>query len=148
MSNQKKNSVKKDFEFSLVNVKTASFTLNEPSASRKVQDTARYNITVNQVYRTPQEEIVNKVSVSITNIEDNKDLFARIEVYFIFHVVDMQNHIYKEKGKDNFPQEYLDIINSISISTIRGMILTMFRGSHLTNPILPIFDVRNLKKEN
>jgi len=45
------------------------------------------------------------------------------------------------EGKDiNLPSEFITTINSLSLSTSRGILFMLFRGTFLHSAILPIID--------
>lgn len=45
------------------------------------------------------------------------------------------------------PEGLADVLNSIAISTTRGMMFSEFKGTLLHHAVLPIIDVKSLKKE-
>lgn len=51
------------------------------------------------------------------------------------------------KNKVVFPDEFLTAINSISISTTRGIMYNQFKGTFLHNALLPIVDPKSLKQQ-
>jgi hypothetical protein len=50
-------------------------------------------------------------------------------------------------GTFELPEELSDTFNAIAISTTRGMIFSEFKGTLLHHALLPIIDIKSLKKE-
>jgi hypothetical protein len=50
-----------------------------------------------------------------------------------------------EDMKIHVPSHVIEILNSISISTVRGVMYSYFRGTFLHNVILPIIDPKQLQ---
>ncbi|HEX6428032.1 MAG TPA: hypothetical protein VF008_10120, partial [Niastella sp.] len=48
------------------------------------------------------------------------------------------------ENKLNVPQPLIDLVNTISISTVRGIMFSIFKGTMLHNAFLPIIDVEQL----
>lgn len=65
-------------------------------------------------------------------------------VYSIENIDDFRN----EKNEFVLPESLLTMFNSISISTCRGVLFTLFRGTPLHTVILPIINPDDLNKQN
>lgn len=87
------------------------------------------------------------VSVEITSADLNHHL-GSLTVSCIYNIPNF-NEVVKieEGGKLNIPDEVADILNSISISTVRGIMFSSFRGTFLHNAFLPIIDSKTLRQE-
>lgn len=87
------------------------------------------------------------VSVEITSADLNHHL-GSLTVSCIYNIPNF-NEVVKieEGGKLNIPDEVADILNSISISTVRGIMFSSFRGTFLHNAFLPIIDPKTLRQE-
>ncbi len=91
----------------------------------------------------------NKLVFVITNVtvksQDKQVEMATLQSSCIFEVENFENL----KGQDQkiqFPQEFLDEINAMSISTTRGIMYSEFKGTFLHKAILPVFKSESLRK--
>ncbi len=86
----------------------------------------------------------------ITNIDimdkDKSTQVGHIETSCIFHVENFSEYI----GEDNqarFPDAFISEINSMAISTTRGMMFSEFKGTFMHKAVLPIFKNEQLRKD-
>jgi hypothetical protein len=43
------------------------------------------------------------------------------------------------------PSGIIDLLNSVSVSTVRGMMFSAFKGTFLHNAVLPVIDPKTFK---
>ena len=86
----------------------------------------------------------------ITNIDimdkDKTTQVGYIETSCIFHVENFSDYM----GEDNqarFPDSFISEINSMAISTTRGMMFSELKGTFLHKAVLPIFKNEQLRKD-
>lgn len=80
------------------------------------------------------------VNVEIRN-DDQSLILGSLSVSCIFEIANFEELIkIKSDGKIEIPQPLIDILNSISISTVRGVMFSTFKGTFLHNAFLPIID--------
>lgn len=87
----------------------------------------------------------NKLLFIIIHIEilteDHSTILGGISVSCIFELKNFEELIKIESGgKLTIPQPLVDVINSISLSTTRGVMFATFKGTPLHNAFLPIID--------
>jgi len=87
----------------------------------------------------------NKLLFIIIHIEilteDHSTILGGISVSCIFELKNFEELIKIESGgKLTMPQPLVDVINSISLSTTRGVMFATFKGTPLHNAFLPIID--------
>jgi hypothetical protein len=73
-------------------------------------------------------------------------LFSSIDrsnIYEILNFVDVIK--ISTDGKLDIPQALIEVLNSISISTTRGVMFSTFKGTFLHNAVLPIIDPRQFQ---
>ncbi|MFP4605144.1 MAG: hypothetical protein ACLFNJ_07200, partial [Bacteroidales bacterium] len=87
--------------------------------------------------------------ISTVNILDKEKTIqlGTIQTSCIFEI-DNINDLIDNENNVRFPDNFLDEINSIAISTTRGIMYTEFKGTFLHKSVLPIFKMENLKKKN
>jgi hypothetical protein len=106
-----------------------------------------FNYTINIESRA---DAVNKLVFVIVHVEiknDNQTNFlGALSVSCIFEIVNFEEVIKMEPdGKLNIPQPLIDTLNSISISTTRGIMFSTFKGTFLHNAILPVIEPKQMQ---
>lgn len=95
-------------------------------------------------------DALNKLLFAIVHVEilteDQSLALGAISVSCIFELKNFDELIKTEtSGKIALPQQLVDIINSISISTTRGVMFASFKGTPLHNAFLPIIEPKPCK---
>ena len=65
-------------------------------------------------------------------------VLGQLSTLCIFHVDNFEEVVKIKDGVAQLPTEFINQLNNIAISTTRGVMFTMFRGSYLHRAILPI----------
>ena len=141
----KKNIQKEDIKFLIKGIELLDSNIIYPKAPLTAEVTFKFNINVEIKTINEQNLIMAIVSADIL---DNKtlDKYGFIRVNCIFHVENFISFINSETKKVEFPKQFLTTINSISLSTTRGIMYDQFRGTFLNGAILPILDPTFLEK--
>ena len=84
-------------------------------------------------------------TINVFNQKDKTEL-GSIRVSCAFEVENFDQFVDNEKQVLNFPEEFETAINSVSISTARGIMYAQFRATFLQNALLPIVDPNSLKR--
>lgn len=80
---------------------------------------------------------------------DSKDKFGHINASCLYYVENLEQYIDKEKNNYNLPEGAVVMLNTVSISTVRGVMYGMFRGTFLNGAILPIvYPTSQIKKQS
>lgn len=100
-----------------------------------------------------QVNSTNKLVFVITHIEikngDQSIALGALSVSCIFKIINFEEVVTVEPdGKINLPKPLIEILNSISISTTRGVMFSTFKGTFLHGAILPIFDPKQFQTES
>ena len=94
---------------------------------------------------------LKKMAIAVTNIgvkdANNINKLASISVFFIYRIENFEEVFPFENDIYLIPDEARHMINSISISTIRGMLFSMLQGTYLQRAIIPIINVSLLTAE-
>ena len=90
-------------------------------------------------------DATNKILFVIVSVEirsaDQNHVLGSLAVSCIYGIPNFDDVIkIEEGGKLNIPKGLSEILNSISISTVRGIMFSSFRGTFLHNAFLPIID--------
>lgn len=113
---------------------------------KEIPSEAVFNFDINIEHRF---DIQNNRIIAISNfkifIEGIEGDVGRASVSCIFNILEMSKYI---DGNDiTIPSEFITTINSLSLSTSRGILFMLFRGTFLHSAILPIINPSDFKKE-
>ncbi len=76
--------------------------------------------------------------------KDYDDVLGKVKTQCVYHIDQFAEVTARgSDGKIKIPKQLTDTLNSISLSTTRGIMFSAFRGTHLHHAILPIIDPAN-----
>jgi hypothetical protein len=135
-------------EIKLIAIELLKSVINAPSS----QDVSLTNFNFN-VSLESKADAIKKLIFVIVSIEiktaDQKEILGVIVASCIYEVANFEEIIKIEtEGKINIPQPLVEILNSISISTTRGIMFSTFKGTFLHNAFLPIIDPQAFKNSD
>ena len=143
----KKTIQKEDVKFQIKAIDLLDLNVEHPKAQLQRAVTFKFNINVEIKIVNENNLVIAIVSVEILDNE-TADKFAFIKASNIFWIENFSSFLNSETNKVDFPKQFLTIVNSISISTVRGIMFSQFRGTFLHGAILPIIDPTFLDKGN
>ncbi|MCL9980739.1 MAG: hypothetical protein NBV77_04765 [Bacteroidia bacterium] len=104
-----------------------------------------FNINIETKADAPNKLLFAIIHIEILT-EDQSTILGGISVSCIFELKNFEELIKIEsEGKLTLPQQLVDIINSISLSTTRGVMFATFKGTPLHNAFLPFIDPKQFK---
>lgn len=119
----------------------------EPMPPHAIGNQFLFDLRVEIKVSAENKLVLPFVTIKIRGKEDNFE-FAKIGVSCFFEVEDFDKYIVlDEKGLYKIPSVLEAAIRPISISTVRGVMFSEFKGTYLNNAILPIISMPNLKIE-
>ncbi|HAF27917.1 MAG TPA: hypothetical protein DCG75_02615 [Bacteroidales bacterium] len=134
-------------EYQIKGVEILDFGLKHSQEPVLPSTVYHFNINVQHKINPEMKLVFVIVSVNVMH-EDKKTLLGNINASCIFHIANFDDLKSKKDDKSIvFPQETIDMFNSIAISTTRGLMFNCFRGTFLHNAILPIVDPKGFKQE-
>ncbi|MDX2047384.1 MAG: hypothetical protein SFU87_11400 [Chitinophagaceae bacterium] len=101
-------------------------------------DLFKFELKTQSIVNETESLIVTFVIVEIRK-ESTNELAAKILAGFGFFIKDISSSL--ERGEDRkyiIPSEFENVLKTISISTMRGLMFSEFRGTPLHGAILPI----------
>jgi len=142
MPGTQKKSVNKPISFQLKGIELLDFCFNHPKKQIPAQMVFNFDIKLEHKITADSNFIAVVVTININN--DQRDIkFGSIMVSCIFEIPELKEYIDPKNNAPKLPEEFLTTINSISISTIRGVMFSQFRGTFLQNAILPVVDPKS-----
>lgn len=136
-----------NIEFQIKSIEILNSTLNNPRQPLPQKVEYQYDINLEHRLNLETGDIVIICTVSIFN--QNKSLMlGQLIASCIFNVKDLKSIARKVPDKIQLPTQFLITLNSISVSTMRGLLFSTFKGTFLHNAILPVIDPTSFKMES
>ncbi len=130
-----------------VNFKIQTVELLEKSFIRRQVDENqlfKYDIALEQLIDVENKKILVNTTVTIAELVNEESPLAKLSIGCGFYIDNFDDFFDRENQVANFPEIFVITINSISISTLRGIMFSELSGTYLHNAILPIFDPKAL----
>jgi len=131
------SNMKKDISFKLKGIELLDVKLMHPENPLPTQ--MNYNFNISLEHRI---NIENKLIVVISSIEilheDKKIHLGLIKASCIYEISNMEEFVEKDNNEVKMPDGILTNLNSITISTVRGIMFSQFKGTFLHNAYMPI----------
>jgi hypothetical protein len=100
----------------------------------------KFSINIEHLVDIDQNVIVIKPTVVIF-VEDEKSILANLSINLVLEIEDLAKYAIDKEVK--LPSEMLITMNSIAISTLRGIMFSTLKGTYLHNAILPVIDPKS-----
>jgi hypothetical protein len=142
MPGAQKKSVNKPVSFQLKGIELLDFCFNHPKQQIPAQMVFNFEIKIEHKILTDNNFIAVVVTIEINNGQRESKL-GSIMVSCIFEIPELKEYIDPKNNTPELPEEFLTTINSISISTVRGVMFSQFGGTFLHNAILPVVDPKS-----
>jgi hypothetical protein len=113
--------------------------INSPKQPLGAETVFQFDINLEQAINIDKAIVVVICFVSIFN-EEKIELFGKLRSSCVYTVENLSQYVNSETKAVEFPEPFLVTLNSISLSTARGLMFSFFRGTFLHNAVLPILD--------
>ena len=133
----------KDITFQLKGIELLDVQLKHPEKPLPEQTTFHFDINLEHRINADNNLVIVICTISIVN-EDKSTQLGLLKASCIFEVANMADFIDNNKKQTGFPEGILTTLNSITISTVRGIMFSQFKGTFLHNAHLPIIDPQAL----
>ncbi|HZV45131.1 MAG TPA: hypothetical protein VFF90_11670 [Saprospiraceae bacterium] len=142
----KKTSTGNAFGIKLRGIELLNVSLIRLEHSSKNLSTFLYNVRIVQDIDKNKKLVFIIVHVDIHSTEEKKDV-GSLSVSHIYELANFEEAItILDEHNFKISESLNDILNSISISTTRGVMFSTFKGTLLHNAILPIVNPKHLDK--
>ncbi|MCO5286194.1 MAG: hypothetical protein M9898_07255 [Chitinophagaceae bacterium] len=138
----------KDFtvDLQLKSIELLKGSISLPSVPEVSLNNFNFNISLESKADATNKFLFVIVSVEIRS-EDQNHILGSLAVSCIYSIVNFDDVVkIQADGKLDIPQPLVEILNSISISTTRGVMFSTFKGTFLHNAFLPIIDPRSFQQ--
>jgi len=100
-----------------------------------------FNFDINIEHRiNPENDILIVVCTVLVFNEKRDEQLGKLKAGCIYLINDLKRFINGETKALELPEPVATALNSVSISTTRGLMFSMFRGTYLHNAVLPVVD--------
>lgn len=115
--------------------------------SANVSDTDMFAFDIkNQSLVVHDKKLVVIVTNVVIRLNEDTNPIAKIISATAFEIRDFDAVVKSVEGnKHTMPIELENLLKSIAISTMRGIMFSEFRGTHLNNAVLPIITIDSFK---
>src|SRR4030042_4258852 len=116
---------------------------------RQKSETQGFNFNINVEHKINKDKKLVYVTVGVDIIhEDRETRLGNIKVSCHFQIPELDTFILPgQQDQINLPSNIIDLLNSVSISTLRGMMFSTFKGTYLHNAVLPVIDPKTFKSK-
>lgn len=137
----KQQELKVDILFKTIEILGAS--LNLP-VNNIVTPNFRFKVSVDTKCDQNTKTIFLVVNIDIKN-DDETFTYGSISASCVYEISNFEEVVkFSPSGALDIPRQVIDMFNSVSISTIRGVMFSTFKGTFLHNAVLPMFSPANM----
>lgn len=136
----------KEISFQLKGIEIIDLGINRPESLLPKE--TQYDMDVNIQHQIIGDEKTIIVTPTVTVSTGKKKIScASIKVSFFYIVANLEEFKKKDSDELELPDSFITALNSISLSTTRGIMFANFKGTFLHNAILPIVNPADFKRE-
>lgn len=129
-------------KFQIENIEINQITVS-PQPQTFSRENYEFKLNVEHLFNVEEETVM--VATSGRVFSDKKEHLAEVMINVFYRVDNLKNFENKKEKKMEFPEDFTTAINAVSISTLRGVMFSQFRGTYLHNAILPVVSPKSLQ---
>jgi hypothetical protein len=132
--------------FKLRDIEILDLSIIHPNKPIEPVVTYNFDVKIELKILTEKDLYLSICTVDVSNKETG-DKCGNIKVCTYFEVQNLKEFIDEKTKKTNLPKELETTLNSICLSTTRGIMFSEFRGTFLHNALLPLVDTNMISKK-
>ncbi len=132
--------------FQLKGIELLEISIRHPQVLLEPGRTYNFNINIEQRINDEEQMVAVVTSIELIH-EADKQCHASIKTSCIFRIENFQDFMTKDKVVE-FPEPFIITLNSISLSTTRGIMFSRFSGTFMQDVLLPVVNPSALIKNN
>lgn len=132
--------------FQIKGIELLDSCLNAPQQPLPNNGIFQFDINLEHRLSVDNSIVIVVCTVSIYN-ESKDQLLGQLKASCIYLVENLTTYINTETQALQLPDHFISTLNSVSISTTRGLMFAFFRGTFLHNAVLPIIDPSTFSSE-
>ena len=133
--------------FQMKGIELLDVKLNNPKQPLPAQTTFHFNISLEHKISHENKLVIVITTVNIIH-EDNETRLGSLQASCIFEIANFDDFLIEGSQQVSIPDTILVTLNSVSISTVRGIMFSQFKGTFLHKAILPVVDPKAFVKNN
>jgi hypothetical protein len=134
-----------NLSFRFKNIDILEFSFVHPK--QRIPENATFRFETNIEHKVNLEEnsiiVISAFSITCENFNEN---VGKAVISCVYHIDTIRDFV-GENNSFNLPDETQTMFNSISLSTCRGVLFTLFRGTPLHTVILPVVNPQDFNKQ-
>jgi len=132
--------------FQLKGIDLIAISLNQPQIPLPPERNYNFNINIEQKINNEEKLVIVTTSVELIHVFD-KQCHASIKTSCVFLIENLQDFYSETNNQANLPDQFIVTLNSISLSTTRGIMFSQFKGTFMHNVFLPIVNPSGITKQ-
>jgi hypothetical protein len=137
---------KENIEFQLTNIEILESEIKAPKEPLANNTIFSFDIALEQRFNVEKELIFVICDITTFPQGNQEQKLGKYRSSCIFKVHNLSKYIAENK-KINLSEDFIVTLNSVSLSTTRGLMFALFKGTFLQGAILPLLDPSQYKKE-
>lgn len=129
-------------KFQIENIEINQITVS-PQPQTFSPENYEFKLNVEHLFNVEEETVMVIASANI--FSNKKKHLAEVMINVFYRVENLKNFENKKEKKMEFPEDFTTAINAVSISTLRGIMFSQFRGTYLHNAFLPVVSPKSLQ---
>lgn len=143
---KKKNIEEVQIDLQLLNIELLGLSINKLQKPLGEGHQLNYQISLEHKIDTTNKIVFVGTHVNIIDIKDDNKSYGTLDTSCNFRIENINDFQVKKTGLINLPDQVIVMLNSISISTTRGIMFSEFKGTYLHGAFLPIVDPMQFAK--
>ncbi|MDI1322261.1 MAG: hypothetical protein PSV36_05895 [Algoriphagus sp.] len=119
--------------------------LNAPTSPLPSNPKFQFDLAIEHRVNLENKFVIVICKVGIRS-ESKEILYGELRGSCIFFVEKLDEYFIQESNKLTLPDDFVVTLNSVTISSIRGLMFSFFRGTFLHQAVLPIVDPKSFEK--
>jgi len=134
------------YRYSLSGIELIESHVQPPASAEEAASGVNFNVNLENSVHEEHGWILCKVTVLVATQHSMLQV-GKLAVMVAFKLADYATLIKTEGGKAIIPEDLLATLNGIAISTTRGIMFGVFKGTPLHAALLPLLDVKAFAPE-
>lgn len=134
-----------EISFQIMGMEILDSCLNAPSSPLPTNSNFQFELGIEHRFNIEKKLVI--VICDVTVKDQSKDiLYGQLRGSCIFFIEKSEDFFMPENKSLNLPEPFIVTLNSITISSIRGLMFSFFRGTFLHQAVLPVIDPKSFQK--
>lgn len=138
---------KQKMNFQLKGINLLEVSVKHPQKKLQEKITFHFNINIEHRINPDSRQIFVLTTVNVSDANEKGTLLGNVRTSCNFEIQNFNDFYDAEKKRAFLPEAIQHVLNSIAISTTRGVMFSQFRGTFLHNAYLPVIDPKSFRPE-